>query len=108
MTYSENIMRSIHQDRVMQSSIFDAPHFNGPDYIPKLDHARLSTQMGQIKALMMDGKFRTLGEIEAKTGYPQASISAQLRHLKKDRFGGYTLNKQRRTLEGLFEYQVVK
>ena len=84
------------------------PHFNGSDYIPKLDHKRLTGQLADIKALMIDGTFRTLNEIESATGYPQASISAQLRNLRKERFGGYTVNKQRRALEGLFEYGLDK
>ena len=84
------------------------PHFNGPGYIPKLDHKRLSNQNQEIRDLMLDEKWRTLQEIEYDTGYPQASISAQLRHLRKSRFGSYTLNKQRRKLAGLFEYQLTK
>jgi len=84
------------------------PHFNGPDYIPKLDHKRLTTQNQVIRDFMIDGKWRTLQEIENGTGFGQASISAQLRHLKKEKFGGFTLNKQRRKLAGLFEYQILK
>jgi len=84
------------------------PHFNGSDYIPALDHKRLSTQNAKIRSLMIDGKWRTLTEIETETGYPQASISAQLRHLRKQRFGAFDLNKRRRKLAGLFEYQLIK
>jgi len=84
-----------------------SPHFNGPDYIPKLDQKRLSNQHEQIKNLMIDHKWRTLGEIENELNYPQASISAQLRHLRKERFGGFTLQKQRRKLAGLFEYRIL-
>jgi len=69
------------------------PHFNGSDYSPKHDHKRLTGQHERIKELMIDGKWRTLNEIERLLGYPQASISAQLRNLRKSRFGGYTLNK---------------
>lgn len=94
-----------------QTSFFTdkkGPHFNGSDYIPKLDHGRLTKQMLTIKDLMIDGKWRTLQEIEYVTEFPQASISAQLRHLRKQRFGSFTVNKQRRKLSGLFEYQLLK
>ena len=94
-----------------QITIFETiekPQFNGSDYVPKLDHKRLTTQMHQIKNLMLDGKFRTLRDIENALGYAQASISAQLRNLRKSRFGGFTLDKQRRTLGGLFEYRLSK
>jgi hypothetical protein len=84
------------------------PHFDGPDYVPPLDHARLTDQMGRIRALMLDGQWRTLAEIRAVTGDPEASISAQLRHLRKPRFGEFVISKRRRGegRRGLFEYQL--
>ncbi len=85
--------------------------FNGSDYIPEFDQQRLTGQIKKIYHLMIDGRWRTLSEIEQQlTGCPQASISAQLRHLRKDRFGNHTVNKQRRgdRMSGLFEYQLLK
>ena len=38
----------------------------------------------------------TLDELAKLTHYPQASISAQLRHLRKPRFGGFELEKRTR------------
>lgn len=38
----------------------------------------------------------TLDEIAMLTHYPPASISAQLRHLRKQEFGGYEVEKQKR------------
>src|SRR5215471_2531562 len=38
----------------------------------------------------------TLDEIAKLTHYPQASISAQLRHLRKKEFGGYEVAKRQR------------
>ena len=83
--------------------------FNGSDYVAELDDQRLQGQIRRVYDLMKDGKFRTLSEIEAITGDPQASISAQLRHLRKQRFGGFTVNRQRRgdRKDGLFEYQLL-
>ena len=83
--------------------------FNGSDYVPELDDQRLQGQIKRIYELMKDGKFRTLSEIETLTGDPQASISAQLRHLRKERFGGFVVNRRRRgeRKEGLFEYQLL-
>lgn len=87
------------------------PQFNGSDYTPELDHARLGKQITDIYNLMEDGKWRTLREIEQATGHPQASCSAQLRHLRKERFGAHQVNKQRRETEpaekGVFEYQLI-
>lgn len=92
-----------------QLDIFKSPRFNGSDYVPKLDDLRLTGQMKRIYSVMKDGRWRTLSEIENLTGDPQSSISAQLRHLRKERFGSHTLLKRRRGIEssGLFEYQLI-
>ena len=80
--------------------------FNGSDYVPARDDVRLTGQHERIRDLMLDGKWRTLQEIEIAVDAPPASISAQLRHLRKPRFGGYVVNK-RYLVAGLYEYQVV-
>jgi len=86
----------------------DFPHFNGPDYEPENDKPRLRKQHVVIRELMLGSKWLTLSEIARKTGYPEASISAQLRHLRKPRFGSYLVPKRRRgdRKNGLFEYTV--
>ena len=83
--------------------------FNGSDYIPEFDQERLTGQIKRIYSLMIDGKWRTLNEIENTTSDPQASISAQLRHLRKERFGSHIIQKQRRgkPSDGLFEYKLL-
>lgn len=83
--------------------------FNGSDYVPKYDDARLKGQMKRIYDLMKDGKFRTLQEIEQATGDPQASISGQLRNFRKLQYGSMTVNKQIRgdRERGLYEYQLI-
>ena len=91
------------------SVIKQVPHFDGATYTPELDHRRLANQLLVIKELMLDGVWRTLVEIEAMTGFRPASISAQLRHLRKERFGGYAVQKRRRGKgrSGLYEYLVL-
>ena len=85
-----------------------APHFNGPAYEPALDHARLTLQLDRIKRLMLDGVWRAYHEISAITGDPEGSIGAQLRHLRKKRFGSYIVTKRRRgtAKQGLWEYRL--
>ena len=41
----------------------------------------------------------TLAELAGKTKYPPASISAQLRHLRKAKYGGWVVKKRRREWE---------
>lgn len=84
------------------------PEFDGSDYVPELDKKRLTGQMHDIFELMKDGEWRTLDEIAKILNHPQASISAQLRNFRKERFGGHKVNKRRRgdREAGLFEYQL--
>ena len=84
--------------------------FNGASYDPAMDNDRLKKQLGRVYNCMIDGVWRTLSEIESLTGDPQASISAQLRHLRKERFGSYFVDKRPRGDRkiGLFEYQLTK
>lgn len=80
--------------------------FDGADYKPERDDDRLGDQYSRIFDLMKDGQWRSLPRIEKVTGDPPASISAQLRHMRKARFGGHEVN--RRYLgEGLYEYQLL-
>lgn len=84
--------------------------FDGYCYDPAFDNDRLSKQMGRVYDCMIDGTWRTLKEIADITSDPEASISAQLRHLRKPRFGSYVVmrrNRGRRE-DGLYEYQLLK
>jgi mRNA-degrading endonuclease YafQ of YafQ-DinJ toxin-antitoxin module len=83
--------------------------FDGSDYEPKFDDARLTGQIKRIWDCMVDSEWRTLGEISDVTGDPQASISAQLRHLRKKRFGSHDVQKRTRgdREHGLFEYRLI-
>jgi hypothetical protein len=86
-----------------------APRFDGPEYVKRHDHKRLSLQHEKIKTLMLDGVWRTLDEIAELTNEPHASISAQLRHLRKERFGSYVVGKRIRgaRARGHYEYCVL-
>jgi len=83
--------------------------FDGSDYVPELDNERLGKQMKRVFLAMMDGRWRTLSEVEKITGDPQASISAQLRHMRKPKFGSHTIEKRTRgeRQRGLFEYRLI-
>ena len=80
----------------------------GPDYVEEQDGKRLTSQLHAIRDYMLSHRWKTLGEIEQTTGYPQSSVSAQLRHLRKARFGGYIVAKRVRddSIAGLYEYRV--
>ncbi len=84
--------------------------YNGAVYDPALDNDRLDKQLGRVYALMIGGAWHTLNEIASETSDPEASVSAQLRHLRKPRFGSYRVNKRPRgnRASGLFEYQLLE
>jgi len=71
--------------------------FSGSDYDPAIDFVRLKGQMLRVYACLQPrNEWWTLREIEEETGDPQASISAQLRNLRKEKFGGHTIERRRR------------
>jgi len=82
--------------------------FDGATYERKEDHVRLYGQAKDIFQLMKDGKWRTLDEINSATNHPHASISAQLRHLRKHKFGSHIVSKKSRgeRKTGLYEYKL--
>jgi hypothetical protein len=83
--------------------------FNGPDYSAGHDNIRLVGQMKRVFHAMEDGEWWTLDELAFATRDPHASISAQLRHLRKLRFGAHTVEKRPRgnREHGLFEYRLL-
>lgn len=80
--------------------------FDGPKELDAADHARLGTQLDAIFGLMRDGQWRTLAQIAAQTAYPEASVSAQLRHLRKPRFGSHDVDRRRVAFGGAWEYRL--
>jgi hypothetical protein len=79
--------------------------FNGADYQPSRDNPRLTKQILRVWECMKDSQWRTLSEIAAITGDPEASVSAQLRHLRKERFGGHIVDR-RYLKDGLYQYKL--
>lgn len=86
----------------------------GPAYDRKSDAKRIARQMDRVRDVMLSaadcGTWLTLKELAYMTHFPEASISAQLRHLRKTRFGGFIINKRPRgeRAKGLWEYQLEK
>lgn len=83
-----------------------ALRFDGPTFDAARDGQRLTEQLHRVKALVRDGQWRTLADIAAQTGDPEASVSARLRDLRKKKFGGHALEK-RFVRRGLWMYRVV-
>lgn len=84
----------------------EQPRFDGSDYLPSRDNPRLTVQYRRIFSLMSDGIWRTLAEIADDTQDPPASVSAQLRHMRKPRFGSHTVEKMY-VGDGLYFYRLL-
>lgn len=87
------------------------PLFHGADYLAERDKERLTTQIQRLFYVCRDGRWRTVPalarELEAEfpgAHFPENSISAQLRNLRKV---GCTVER-RHVSNGLFEYRVIE
>ena len=80
--------------------------FDGADYNHERDSARLTGQLHRIFECMKDGKPRTLREISHITGDPEPSVSAQLRGLRRPKFGAHTVEKEY-IKNGLYKYRLI-
>lgn len=70
---------------------------------------RLERQLEQVKAVMEDGKWRTLKEIQLQLDVHAStqSISARLRDFRKKKFGGFLVEKRRiASAAGWYEYRL--
>ena len=83
---------------------FDGAVYDGPD-LQEHDHVRLRPQTQRVFDLMKDGQWRSLDEIATAASAPHASASAQLRHLRKARFGGHSVSR-RHLGGGLYLYRL--
>lgn len=77
----------------MQSDLLSwtPPEPKGSTYVPERDRARLNAQCLGVLRVFQDGKKRSLAELRGLTGYPEASISARYRDLKR---AGYPMRKE--------------
>ena len=78
--------------------------FDGATYDHILDQHRLTGQTFRVFNVMVDGQWHTLTNISIQTGDPEASVSARLRDLRKERFGKYTIDRERR--QNLWYYRL--
>lgn len=89
-----------------------APLFGGETYDEARDSVRLVGQLGATFDVMRDGQERTLVELASAvrklTGKraSEASVSARLRDLRKEKFGGHNVQ-HRNSGGGLWYYRLI-
>jgi hypothetical protein len=94
---------------VRGQTLFDlSPRFDGETIDDALDTHRLRRQLDRVRMILLsEYRWHTLAEIRINSGIPEASVSARLRDLRKEKFGGYTIDRQRRS-PGTFEYRMAR
>ena len=78
---------------MIQTMLFkDTLPFGGKTYDVKLDEARLTSQLERVKAVMSDGRYRTLPELKMSMQVrygkcdSEAALSSRLRDFRKVEF----------------------
>lgn len=66
---------------------------------------KLTGDLRRIYDIMCDGKAHLVSDIASRLNLPECSVSAQIRHLRKPKFGGYTIKRISLT-KGLSAYQL--
>jgi hypothetical protein len=102
----------------MRSVIDSAETIAGAGYDPQFDRARLALQVERVRVFMLRVEWRTLREIKtaledlyAPAVFPESSISAQLRNLKKPGYSCRLLKRRRAGIHGpgagIWEYRLL-
>lgn len=89
----------------------DTAQPRGETYDAQLDLRRLGRQLQGVRDYMFMASeygWRTLQEIAGATGYPEASVSARLRDLRRPVYGALVVERRRRGegARGLHEYRI--
>jgi len=79
--------------------------FDGKTYDAARDQKRLSTNLHRVKLELLDGKWHTIPQLARVTNGSEAGVSARLRDLRKDKFGGYVIDRAY-VSQGLWEYRL--
>lgn len=87
----------------MQTNLFQ-PRFDGADYKPARDDIRLRPQLERVKIALKSGQWLTLAQLAYLAEAPEPSVSAQIRHLRKERFGSHTVEREHLG-NGLYRYR---
>lgn len=82
-------------------------YFDGQTYDHDRDRERLKGLMLKVYNAMMDGEWRTLRQLTEEIGAgSEASVSARLRDLRKERFGSHTVEREYID-RGVWKYRLV-
>jgi len=91
-----------------QSKLFEVgPQFDGETYDVAQDQGRLGKQLDAVRCALDGGRWWTLAELSVRVRAPEASVSARIRDLRKEKFGGHKIERRRvQDGHGLHEYRL--
>jgi biotin operon repressor len=89
----------------LSSALVGDTLFDGITYDAARDEVRLSRQLQNVKQILSDNRWHTLSEISQRIGGSEAGISARIRDLKKEKFGGHKIEKNH-IANGLWRYRL--
>lgn len=73
---------------------------DGATYDPAVDAKPLNKQQQAVFRMMSSGTWCSLQEIAGALNFPEASVSARLRDLRKAKWGGHLVERRRRMALG--------
>lgn len=86
----------------------DTMVFPGEAFDIQIDGPRLTAQYERIRDFFQDHQWHTLHEAARLLGYPHGSVGSQVRNLRMERYGGFTIIRRRTEDEsGLWEYRML-
>lgn len=83
------------------------PTFDGETYSPPADSVRLRGLLARVRDAMLDGEWWTLRALSDRCGGSEASVSARIRDLRKEKFGSYRIDHEH-VGGGLWRYRMVR
>ena len=88
----------------MQKEI--TPEFDGDDYVSSRDKPRLTLQIHQVRMYMENNDWLSVKQISNYLNFPEPSVSAQIRNLRKKRFGNRVVERRYQG-NGLYEFKLM-
>lgn len=82
-------------DLPLFTNVPPAKRFDGESYSPTEDCARLTGQLAAVYEATRDGRWHTLSHLARVADASDASVSARLRDLRKERFGAWVIERKR-------------
>ena len=81
------------------------PTPSGDTFDADRDGNRLATLHDRVYAYMADGQWRTLHQIARECGGTEASVSARLRDMRREKYGAHKVHRQH-LAHGLWVYSL--